>query len=719
LRVRDELTEIRAADLRFSAEEVQQFFDNTTQLSLTTHNTTSIEQRTEGWAVGLQLAALALKRTHNIDDFVANFSGSHRYVMDYLTDEVLNQLSEAENWFLLHTSILESMCADLCNAITGREDSQAQLEQLEAINLFLIPLDYERRWYRYHHLFATLLQHRLRQLPQDEQNALHLRAAKWYENNGMIDAAMKHHKSAENIEGIVKIIGNHARESIMVGNIMQVQGWLHNLPEELVRENLLLAGLQAWMHYFMQQSEQTAKWINHANVALQQMLPMPDEHYIHAWGSMIALQAWVAIQRGDWQAAIQITQDAIEKLPESMLAERGMNYAFLAEALAASGNPADANAAYNMSIQYNETGGNWIAVTGMTSSIADMYLAQGHLQQAKVLLDDIIEKVTALGQPKSTSNPRTFRLKIWHELNKLDEMREELAIVWQMVQYDVSKATVPYHLMAAIYYVAQGNHEDAVDELQQVEVEIQDWTMLHDKAIILAQIMRVYIQLGLLEKPLEWLKSTEITINNLDYLRIKIYLAAVDVLRFVEQSGDNALELITQLHQLCATVSAVGFRLDVYCLEALHMARIGDSLGALSPLREALIIAEQAGYIRSFVRYGEPMAHLLYEASARKIHTDYAGFLLAQFPDIEANQQNSQPQQGLIEPLSEREIEILNLLAEGLSNQEIANRVYLTVNTIKVHNRNIFGKLNVKNRTQAVAKGRQLGIVGNMNSFRQ
>ena len=223
----------------------------------------------EGWAAGLQLAALAMKRTSDIDGFVQTFSGSNRYVMDYLADEVLASLSDEETTFLLQTSILDEMCADLCDAIIGRTGSQEQLEQLEALNLFIIPLDNERKWYRYHHLFANLLQLRLSKHDTLNPKQLHKHAAAWLENDGQVDVAIRHLKQAHDIDGIVSIIKRHIRQYVMTGRIGQVWTWLNLVPEETTQSNYYLARWMGWMYYFRQQPDQTAIWANFALASLE------------------------------------------------------------------------------------------------------------------------------------------------------------------------------------------------------------------------------------------------------------------------------------------------------------------------------------------------------------------------------------------------------------------------------------------------------------------
>lgn len=718
MRARDELTEIRATDLRFLGEEVQQFFDTTTQLSLSERNTTSIGKRTEGWAAGLQLAALAMKHTEDIDEFIQTFSGSHRYVMDYLTDEVLQQLSDDETSFLLQTSILDEMCAELCDALLGRHDSQQQLEHFEAMNLFIIPLDSQRKWYRYHHLFANLLQLRLTNNPIIDLMSLHQRAANWHDNKGNIDVAIKHYNQAQDIDGMVKIIRQNVRQNVMIGRINRVRNWLNVLPEERKHSNHYLARWMGWMYYFQQQPDQSAIWANTARTALEKTSFLSTEDYNNELASILGLQSWVARHNDNLGAAIELAEQALAILPSEPPGTRGMTYVFLADALAKDGQVDEAIEAYDESIRHNESIQNWLAVTGVIGTVASLLSSQGQIKIALLRLNTVIDKVNAIGQIKSSSNPRIRRLAIWYELNDLEAIQNDLDKVWDLIQFDTTKSTAPYHLLAAQFQLAQGNQDPAKTAIAKCEQDIQSWTTPYDKRRMVARIMRMHIQLDHSYHVHDWLNRVSIDFDQLTPLLIDEYIAYCDSLRFLNtpQLREDGLALVAMLHELCDDANYDGYRLIIYCLEALFLAGRGDSLTALTPLRHALTFAQEQGYIRTFVDFGQEMAHLLYEASARNIVADYAGFLLAQFPLVENTKVTRQQAQDLIEPLSDREIEILTLLAEGLSNQEIANHLFLSLGTIKVHNRNIFGKLSVKSRTQAVAKGRQLGILDDLKS---
>ncbi len=712
LRASGELTEIRASDLRFSVKEVRHFLETNTEVAFNTDHIISIEQRTEGWAAGLQLAALALQHATNIDDFVQTFTGSHRYVMDYLTDEVLSRLAEDEHQFLLQTSILNEMCGDLCDVVTQRSDSQQLLERFAEMNLFIIALDDAQHWYRCHHLFATLLRHRLAKHPQGRQHKLHQLAAEWYEDHEMVDNAIHHYQAANSQASVVHLIKENGVINLQPGYLGRLQRWLNLLSSDMLQADGHLAALQAWIHYFGLQSDQVALWLEYAQRALDQSQAAPSESLTQTKWSIVALQSWLAYQQGEFSKAIQLATATLDHLPETVLMWRGMSYIFLGHALAGVGRTGDSFAAYEMSLQYLGIG-NHIAITAIATAIYLTRFLRGQLNEAKSQLDQLLEATVNQAAVLSDTFPRLVRLAIMYEQNDLSSMQPEISELWNLLQYDASFTRVRLQYVSAKYYIALGDYEHAHHLLRQIEQDANSWTSNDEQARTLASVMRVYLQLGDTDGPIKWLQSIEIPKKDFSFLFMDVYLAIADILRFHQSPHtlQAGIEMLAALHEVCDDAKAEGTRLEVYCLQALLMAANGDAVAALTPLRQALAFSAAQGYVRTFVDFGQPMAHLLYDAAARNIHAEYAGFLLTQFPSDPVQSPSSHNQHALIEPLSERELEILELLAQGLPNQAIANQLFLALNTVKVHNRNIYMKLSAKNRTEAVAIGRQLGIV--------
>ena len=704
IRARNSLTEIDASDLRFSSEEIQLFFDYSDDLPLSKPQVQSILQRTEGWVAGIQLAELALKRSADIDTFVETFTGSHRYVMDYLTDEVLDHLSTNEKEFLIRTSILHEFCGELCDALTQQGNGQELLEHLENMNLFLIPLDNQRRWYRYHHLFATLLQHRFAQVPREKQTDVHLRAAQWYEANEFIEATIEHYQKANTLKDVARLIRYYGIDYLHPGRLNRLQDWLSALSDGFIQNDAELATIKAWIHYFLQQRNEVETWVSHAIHILE------NNSQSRPWLITI-LRSWIAYQHHDFERAIQFANEAIDDLADSESTWLGTGYLFLGYSLDASGRSSEAQEAFEASLAYPSSE-NHIAVTTIIYSISFTKILRGKLKEGFRLIDQLTNRVIEAGQLFSASLPRLTRLYIMYEQNNFSIMEAELEDLWQLLQFDESLTTARFRYVQLTYYNAIGDVERVLGLLEKLVQDVQTWTNIDEKTRFLAGLIRTYLKLGETDYPQRWLQDLEIETEDITMVRMDEHLAVADTLRFSDSAQDHqrALAIIGSIHQLCEQAGLEGYRIDVHCLEALLMVAAGDTLGALAPLRRALAVGEPEGYVRTFVDYGKPMAQLLYEAVARNIHGEYAGFLLSQFPDDRpAQRQTRHPD--LIEALSERETQILQLLATGLSNQEIAKQIFLAVNTVKVHNRKIYAKLHAKNRNEAVAKARQFGII--------
>lgn len=716
LRANDELSEIRSADLQFSVEESIDLLDRVMSLDLKRDQVGALNARTEGWVAGLQMAGLSIKkldRPGQVDAFVDDFTGSHRHIFDYLTDEVLAHQSLEIQTFLLQTSLLDRFNASLCKAVTGVEDSQAMLESLESSNLFLFPLDEDRRWYRYHHLFATSLQRRLRYHPDLLAEKLHLLAADWFEAHGMVDRAIQHLQDAHNLEGMARLVRQYGAEALQPGRLSRLQGWLDALPLEVVQDDVVLAGLQAWIFYFEQQTDHTFTWVEHVQHAVEKSPGEKYENPTEPWGTVLGLQSWVACQRGDYQRGVQLAQAALDALPESDHPWRGKIYILLAEAFAGVGRPADSIVAYEMSFQYNQEASNWIATSAILANIWMTKVLRGYLNEAKQKLDQAISTLTKLGQPFNASTLRLARLAILYEQNDLTQVSIELSDLWKFIQFDSTIATARHHYLSAKYYTSVGERDMAYRSLQRLEEAAASWSTPDEQARVVGDCMRLYLRLGERIKPEAWLRSVEYDLNNLTLLRNDEYLAIADVLRFSNspQARQEGLQLVDALLEYCDNLQVYGIKIEVYCLKAMLLAEEGDAGGALTPLERALSTGESEGYVRTFVDFGEPLADLLNVAAAHDIHSEYVTFLLTQFPETAGLTADRKVEQDLIEPLSERELEVLSLLASHLSGPEIAAQLHISHNTLKTHTRNIYGKLGVRRRNKAVINAQELGLL--------
>ncbi len=716
LRAHGQMTELRTGDLRFTAEETAAFIQQFMGLNLTVKQVVALETRTEGWIAGLQMAALSIQgmsRAAEITTFIADFTGSNRYIFDYLTDEVLAQRPPETKSFLLQTAVLDRFNADLCTAVTGNPNSQSILHTLESANLFLFPLDNNRQWYRYHPLFVDLLQHRLLQRPKQERDKLHRRAANWFEAKKNIDRAIKHYQEADDQANIARLIKQYGSETLQPGQLNRLQRWLNALSPEQVQADAWLAMLQAWIYYFEQKTEQVAIWVEHARHQLESAGNLPQEDDTQLRGSLVGLHSWLAGQQGDFEQAFQLAEKALAILPETDPVWRGIVYVFLGLALFGEGRTAEAIAAYENSLQFNNEAGNWVATSAISDAIMMTITFRGRQKEAKAQYDRIIATLMRLGQTRNAANLRLARLSILYEQNDLAAMGPELSELQTLAQNDGGIEAIRYQYLLAVFHKAIGDQEKALQLLQQMEQGISFWTTPDELARAVASIMRIYLRLGNRQKPLKWLKSITIDQNNLTLLRMSEYLAKADILRFSDsrEAQLDGLELIEAVHKLCDDVGMVGFKIDVYCLQALLMVALDDEEAAFVSLEHALALAEPESYVRTFVDFGQPMARLLKKAISHNIHSQYARFLLTQFlPDTETRI-ISQTQQNIMEPLSTRELDVLTFLASHLTGPEIADQLNISNNTLKTHTRNIYSKLGVNGRNQAVVRAKGLGLL--------
>lgn len=718
LRARGHMTELRTEDLRFRAAEAAAFLQQHMGLNLTAKQVAALETRTEGWIAGLQLAALSIQgmtEEAEITAFLADFTGSHRYIFDYLTDEVLAQRPPETKSFLLETAVLDRFNADLCTAVTGNPASQSILHTLESANLFLFPLDDKRQWYRYHPLFADLLRHRLSQRPKRERDRLHRQAARWFEANGMVDPAVRHYKEAADQESVVRLIKQQGSETLQPGQLSRLQRWLDVLSPDQIQSDAWLAFLRAWICYFEQKTEQGSIWVEHAQQQLEVTGDLPDGGANQLRGSVIGLQSWLASQQGDFKRAIRLAGQALDIMPESESIWRGKVYVFLAEGLAGEGRTTEAIAAYEKSLEKDSQASNWITVSAITAGIWMKYVLRGRLNEAKVQLDRIIARVTSLEQPLTASSPRMARLAILYEQNDLAATGSELSDLRTIAQYDQGIATARYQLFSALYSTAVNDRENALTTLLQMEEGISSWTTPDEKARAMARLMRIYLRLERPQKPLAWLQAVSMDQDNLTLLRIDEYLATADILRFSDsfEARQDGLELMEAVHKLCDDAETYGIKIEVYCLQALLMEATHNAKGALDAIRHALTLAESEKYVRTFVDFGQPMASLLHQAVTRHVHPQYARFLLTQFSRNKLEpERDGAKRQRTVEPLSVRELEVLSLLTTYLTGPEIASRLQISINTYKTHTRNIYSKLGVSSRAAAVVQAQELGLLG-------
>ena len=735
LRARGQLTELRAPDLRFTPVETTEFLNQVMDLDLSAEEIIELENRTEGWIAGLQLAAISLQGHPNTANFIKSFSGSHHFVLDYLVKEILEQQPESIQNFLLSTSILERLCGSLCDAVLPQSSTPGQeiLEHLERTNLLLVPLDDQRQWYRYHHLFTDALQVRLTQGHPDHVAELHLRACAWYEQHDFRPHAIHHALAARHFERAADLI--ELEWSANIGSAYQHATWTKwvlALPDELVRTRTTLSIGLAWELLFSGQLQAAENRLEDANrllaantrEALETSSINQDENIFHLQQQLLSL-AWAfhAQAMSNHADTIKYARQTLNRLSETNHYIAGLASSLLGLAYWRNGD-------LEMAVQYmsdaiarlRTTGHILFAISG-AYTLASLKIAQGRLFDAVNIYKGALLFATAQGEPvlPGTTDLHLGLSKLYHEQGNEEAANQHL----QRCEALGKQAALPewpygWYLVQAQFKVEQGELDDALKLLEEAG-QLYRRSPVPNLCPVAALKTRVWLRQGRLAEALGWVREQGLSIDDeLSYLQEFEYITLVRVLIAqyrrdqTDETFQKAIALLAQLYSAAEAGGRSGSMIEILILQAIINEAQGNIASALQFLERALTLAETEGYLRIFVNEGQPMARLLYEALARKITPNYVQRVLTAFPLNELEPQKSLKTQsqvaGLLEPLSKREIEVLHLIADGRTNQEIATTLFLSVNTVKVHTRNIYGKLSAHHRADAVAKARALGI---------
>jgi LuxR family maltose regulon positive regulatory protein len=728
------MTELRAADLRFTSSEAAEFLNQVMGLDLSTVNVLALETRTEGWIAGLQMAAISIQGRADIASFIQAFTGSHRFVLDYLVEEVLQRQPESVRSFLLQTSILDRLSSELCDAVLRREDSRAMLETLERDNLFLVSLDDNRQWYRYLHFFADVLQARLLEEQFDQVATLHRRASEWYEQNGLMSEAIHQALAAKDVERVADLAELAWQDMDDSFQSSTWLGWVKILPEELIRNRPVLSVQYAWALWLSGELEASEARLRDAERWLEppgdlsgrregspEGMVVVDEEQFRTLPATIALARTLNAQsQGDVSGAVKYAEQVLKLIPEDDFLERSRATVSLGFTYWASG---DLEGAYRALVEWIESAqksGNIVFAVASTFAMADIMVAQGRLHEAV----RAYKKSLRLASEHDEHVQRVIAhlylglAMLYHEVGDQEAAAQYLQKGSEMGEL----STLPdwptrWSLAQAQLKESRGDLDAALDLLEEAKRLYVRNTMpvLYPVEALKA---RVYIRQDRLPEAVAWSNERGLSVEDeLSYLSefehitlARLLLAEYERTR-EEQSVLQALGLLERLLEAAEDRGGMGSVIKILVLQALaHQAR-GEITLANAPLERALALAEPEGYLRIFVDEGPPMAALLKQVKAESGNErEYIQKLLAAFDDKESQSSSISPQP-LIEPLSERELDVLQLIAQGLTNPEIASKLYLSLNTVKAHTRNIYGKLEVNNRTQAVAKARSLGVL--------
>ena len=733
-RARNRLVEVRARDLRFTLDEAALFLNRMMGLNLTRGDIKALEERTEGWVAGLQLAAISMQNQEDISRFVRAFTGSHLYVADYLVEEVIQQQPADMQTFLLQTSILERLSAGLCEAVAGGENGQALLVKLRRANLFVVPLDDEGLWFRYHHLFADLLKARLRQaLPAQAINTLHLKASGWYEQNGFPIEAVNHALAAGDFARAARLVEENTYPLVTRGELATLMRWINALPEDVAgrRPPFLLA--KAWTLLFAADATGIYKLAGQMEALAGQDKQAPEAPIL--LGSAAAIKAFFTLMAGDHEAAVGLAKQAEALLPAGnletsplapyILAARSVLPYTLGMAYRSQGQFEKAVEAFDQEIQMFSEPQNILAWAIATVEVAVVRRMQGRLNESAEICRKALERITALGVYSSGSLGRmeATLAEALREQNRLNEAYQQaIRAIERMSAWNMPTDRLATHLVLGRVQLSMSDLAGAGETIHAAKALRASAPVFWDLSRTLDMLeIRLALTTGDLASANNLMEALHPGASQIIYLRDQ-ELILLAQLRLAQGRPDEACVILTPLasdaHEHGRGYSWLAAQVQL----GLAQEALGKRREALAALVEALDFAEGEAFVRMFLDEGEKMQRLLAACEApvaksgqpgvprfvRGLLDDFSqgnkkGNTLKTTDQLQAN--------SLVEALTARELEVLRLIAAGDSNQAIAGKLVITVSAVKKHTANIYGKLGVNSRTQAVARAHQLGML--------
>lgn len=731
LRARGQLTEIRAQDLRFTPQEAADFLNRAMGLSLPASSVEALEERTEGWAVGLQMAALSLQGREDVRGFIEHFTGSHRYVLDYLTDEVLSRQPEGLRDFLLRTAILNRLSGPLCDAVTGRQDGQAVLEELEAANLFLIPLDDTRTWYRYHHLFGTLLHH---QLERKEGKAgvavLHERASDWFAANGHPEDALEHALAAGAHDRAVELVSQHALPRLMRGDAGTVLRWIQSLPPEWIRSRPWLRLVYTWALMTTFQVPAAEEQVRELENDLERE---PDPELV---GHVETLRGLITRINGSPEEALELYRRAEEHLPEDDLISRSILAMEQGFTSLLAGDFAAAAEAFQKAEAASRDSEHILVVLLTQGHQAEIKITQGKLREAVEIARRslrLASEAVPPGEPVSPAASMAYAVlaEVEREQNDLGAAMEHASRAVDLGRRGgLADGLLGGSLTQMRVLTAHGDFAGAFESLGRAEEVVRRVGQPRWLEVIEAFRARLHLRRhrvesapGALDAALRWARDSGVLARWLERREVPLLedlrpdVAALTLARLLRAEG-NGKEALALLDELRSHSEAAGWYrtvIEALCIEA-SIRREEDREGALEALRRALAFAEPEGFARIFTGEGPALASLIEQAAPGTVSPDYTRRLLTAFgleaPETAPAPAPAAPSADLLsDRLSDREIEVLRLIATGLSNAETGRKLFIAPSTVKKHLENIYDKLGTRSRTQAIARAREIGVL--------
>lgn len=716
LRARQQLLELRAADLRFTLEEAVRFFNQTMQLGLTKNVVESLERRTEGWAAGLHFAALSLRHSPDPLAFVKAFTGNDLYVLEYLVDEVLGRQPTEVQEFLIKTSILERFSAPLCDYVVFGEahgPSAELIAHLERSNLFVVALDQDREWFRYHHLFADLLKSRLALRSSEDADLLHRRASRWHADHGSTRIAVKHALARHDPRGAADLVESQLLSLLATGTLPELSAALGQLPPEVAKGRPRLAVAQAWVTVHAGRLSEARAWLQEAERDMEQG---DDDLRGHAF----AVETYLSAMLGDMAGAGEVAKKALDLLSPDAVSARVFSLMVLAASQRFSARLPEAVESYERGRRLLQPLDEPYLQVLLDCSLAETLRVQGELDRAEQAYQEAIAGSASLrgvgGEPPwFVGYALTGLAAVLQERNQLDaalrHADEGVALCEKWGQAD---ALVISYLDAAATYSSAGKLEAALAVAAKAVAlarEVSPWPL----AIALASEARLRIARGDLAAAERWADEADLDLAAaLDYQHELLYVTLVRLL-LAQGKATQAHDLLERLLAQAERVGSLSSVVENLILQALALHARGEEARALERLDLALQRAAPKGFVRLFLNEGPALTRLLYALAAQGTATAYCLDLLRAAPEAGEDRTRSvgRDPEPRLDPLSKRELEVLGLIAEGLTNGKIAQRLRISVHTVKAHSYNIYGKLDASNRTEAVAKARSFGVLEN------
>jgi LuxR family maltose regulon positive regulatory protein len=730
LRGRGELAEIRAADLRFTPGEAAAYLNEVMGLVLTAADVAALEGRTEGWIAALQLAALSMQGREDTAAFINGFAGDDRYIVDFLAEEVLQRQPGHVQHFLLQTSILDRLSGPLCDAVTGQDGGKAKLATLERGNLFLVPLDDRRRWYRYHQLFADVLHARLLDEQPEEVPGLHRRASGWLEQNGEPSEAIRHALAAGDFGRAADLVELAIPAMLRSRQEAAVLGWLELLPDEVVRVRpvlsvgyagaLLAGGEFEGVEARLRDAE---GWLDGATGIRQgspapaaEMVVVDDAEFRRLPAEIELYRAAQALVRGDGPGTVRHARRALELSPADDHLGRASAAALMGLASWASGNLEAGHSGYAECMAGLRRAGHIADTFGCAIALADIRRTQGRLGEAMRTYEQALQRATQQGGPvlRGTADMYVGMSELHRERDDSPAATQQLLRSQELGEHmGLPQNRYRWRVAMARIREAEGDLAGALDLLDEAERLYVGYFFPNVRPVP-ALRARVRVAQGELGEALGWARERGLSVtDDLSYLREfeHITLARVLLAQYTAKRAERSIQEATRLLERLLRAAEEGQRtgsvIEILVLQALaHQAR-DDIPAALASLRRAVTLAEPEGYVRIFADEGPPIASLLRAAAKQGIARDYVRRLLAA---VNKAEDSTPASQGMIEPLSERELDVLRLLGTDLGGRDIARELVVSLNTVRTHTRNIYAKLGVNNRRAAVRRARELGL---------